>query len=632
MGLLETLLVGLGAALLVALVLGVLLRSMLRSPSRGMEDSETSQAITKEIETLKATKADLEKRLAVQEFKASRLSGVEADLMDLNAKYDAIREEKAGAEAHLAAAREAITGVEGQARDLRVRLTEAERILAIARGSLDSVRAAKADVDETLAARLEALNGAEAIALDLKDRLAASEGDRIELTACLRKLNQDKAASDEALAARTEALGGSQKTVAALTSKLGDQASDLDVARREATELKANMATIQETLEQERKRTDEKITLLMTARAEMSKEFKTLAEDVMSRHGENFSKLNKEQMDGILTPLKEKLGEFERSVQTSHIESVAARATLSEQIRHIAETGAAMGKETKDLTEALRGKSHAQGAWGEMVLGTILERSGLRLDEEYTIQTTFSNEEGKRLRPDVIINLPGDARIVVDAKVSLTAFEAFVNAGSDDERIPHLAAHLVSVRSHITTLGSKEYHLATGSTLDYVLMFVPIEGALAAALHADPTLISFAAERNVTITTPTTLMIALRTVRNFWQVERRNQNAEDIAIRAGKLYDKFVGVMADFKVVGDSMDRTRQSYDLAMGKLSSGRGNVVRQLEQLKLMGARTSKALPVSILEAAEGNILGITSDPEEMVPDDAASSDFLPSEPDVD
>jgi DNA recombination protein RmuC len=197
--------------------------------------------------------------------------------------------------------------------------------------------------------------------------------------------------------------------------------------------------------------------------------------------------------------------------------------------------------------------------------------------------------------------MPGGQRLVVDAKVSLTEFEALVNAGTEDDRSASLQRHLASVRNHIITLGSKEYHSVAGTTLDYVVMFVPIEGALAAALQAEPNLILFATERNVAITTPSTLMIALRTIANVWQVERRNQNAEEIAIRAGRLYEKFVGFIGDMEAIEDGIGKTKASFDRAMNKLKTGNGNVIRQVEQLKSMGGRTSKVLPAALLEAAE-------------------------------
>ena len=276
--------------------------------------------------------------------------------------------------------------------------------------------------------------------------------------------------------------------------------------------------------------------------------------------------------------------------------------TLVEQIRAIAEANTMLGREARDLTEALRGKSQLQGAWGEMVLATILERSGLRAGEEYILQQSFTDEDGDRLRPDVIVNLPGGRHVVIDSKVSLVAYERLCGGETDEAaRAICLGRHLQSVRGHIAALGAKDYHGKTGSGLDYVFMFVPIEGALAAAVTGDANLIHFALERNVTLVTPTTLMIALRTVRSVWQAERRHRNADEIADRAGKLYDKFVGFVSDLSNIGDSLARTRQSYDAAMGKLTSGKGNVVRQLEQIKAMGARTGKTLPDAFLIAAD-------------------------------
>jgi DNA recombination protein RmuC len=258
-----------------------------------------------------------------------------------------------------------------------------------------------------------------------------------------------------------------------------------------------------------------------------------------------------------------------------------------------------MTSETRNLTLALRGEAQTQGAWGEMILSTILQRSGLREGEEYVTQESHATDEGVRLRPDVIVNLPDDNRIVIDSKVSLSAFTDYVNDGDPVSKAEHLARHVASMHSHIKGLSRKEYHRVTG--LDFVIMFVPIEGALAAALQDDPELTSFAAEHNVAIGTPTTLMLALRTVANVWHVERRNKNAEAIAERAGKLYDKFVGFSVDMQALGEQLAKARRAYDDALGKLSTGSGNLVRQTEMLKALGAKTSKALPLELAADAQ-------------------------------
>jgi DNA recombination protein RmuC len=383
-----------------------------------------------------------------------------------------------------------------------------------------------------------------------------------------------------------------------LRAQFEQTAAALGMARDEIGELNARRATLQETLDQERKQADAKLSLLADAKERMTQEFMVLANDVMTLHGESFSRQNKEQIDAILAPLREKLGEFQQGLQNAHAESGKERATLAEQIRYLSENSAKMTLETSNLTRALKGEAQTQGAWGEMILGSILERSGLREGEEYVVQENHVTEVGNQLRSDVVVNLPGGQRIVIDSKVSLTAFSACVNADTEVDRAMHLTRHLASMRAHIKTLASKEYHSAAGSQLDYVVMFVPIEGALAAALQEDPNLTVFAVENNVAIATPTTLMIALRTVANVWQVERRNRNAELIALRAGKIYDKLAGFIEDMSSLGIRLDQARTSFDGAMGRLSSGKGNLLQQVEQLKALGAKTNKTFPGGLLD----------------------------------
>ncbi len=336
----------------------------------------------------------------------------------------------------------------------------------------------------------------------------------------------------------------------------------------------------------------------------MTKEFKLLAGAVMAEHGEAFSKQNKEQIDVVLAPLREKLTEFQAVVANTHTESAKERATLAEQIRQLSLDSATMKSETSNLTRALKGKAQTQGAWGEMILATVLEKSGLRAGEEYITQASHTTDDGSRLRPDVIVNLPGGQRIVIDAKVSLTAFEAHVNAETDEEREMQLQRHMQSLRTHIKTLGGKDYHSHTNGGVDYVIMFLPIEGALAVALQEAPDLTAEAIALNVNIATPTTLMIALRTAASVWQVERRHQNAEAIAARAGALYDKFVGFTEDMGKLGTRLDQAQSVFGDAMGKLRTGNGNLMRQAEELKKLGAKASKALPAALLDAADSEV----------------------------
>jgi DNA recombination protein RmuC len=441
-------------------------------------------------------------------------------------------------------------------------------------------------------------------------RVPELERELVERDARIDGLREAKARADESLAQSTALLAEKSDAVDRLRREIEIARASQDAARAEAADLRARMAALQETLEQERRQAGEKLALLNEAREAMSREFKALAEEVMKNHGETFSRQNREQVEGVLTPLREKLTEFQQGLQHAHTESARDRATLAEQIRQLTDQSAKMSSETHNLTRALKGETQVQGAWGEMILGTILERSGLREGEEYVTQESVVTGAGARLRPDVVVNLPNGERIVIDSKVSLTAFEACVNAEAEAARASHLARHLQSMRAHIRGLGSKDYHAISGSALDYVIMFVPIEGALAAALQADPALTAYAAEHNVAIATPTTLMIALRTVANVWQVERRNRNAEAIAARAGALYDKFHGFAVDMQRLGSQLATARGTYDDAMKKLSTGSGNLVRQAEMLRAMGAKTGKVLPIALLEDTVDEVVGGTKE----------------------
>jgi DNA recombination protein RmuC len=383
-----------------------------------------------------------------------------------------------------------------------------------------------------------------------------------------------------------------------LKRELARRTEELDALRETKAEADRQLASANEALAQERKQAEQNLALLKEAREDMTREFKVLAEEIMSRHSESFSKHNREQVEGLLTPLREKLVEFQQGLQNAHTETAKDRAALGEQIRQLSERSLTMSEKTENLTRALKGKGAVQGAWGEMVLSTILEGSGLREGEEYARQESHTAEDGSRLRPDVVVNLPGGQRVVIDSKVSLTAFEDYVNGEAEARKASALKDHLASLKGHIRSLGAKAYHTAARSGLDYVIMFVPIEAALAAALEADRDLAAFAFENNVAIATPTTLMVALRTVASLWQVERRNRNAEEIAARAGRLYDKFVGFLGDMQILGKRLDNARESYDGAMGKLATGGGNIVRQVEQLKEMGAKATKSIPAQLIE----------------------------------
>jgi DNA recombination protein RmuC len=350
---------------------------------------------------------------------------------------------------------------------------------------------------------------------------------------------------------------------------------------------------------------------LKEAKEQMRQAFAENAGALMKSHSESFKAQNREQIETLLTPLKEDIVRFRKSLGDAHEKSAEQHGSLKEQIAQLSRQSADMSKETVALTRALKGNVQRQGAWGEMIVDTILQRLGFREGQEFTRQETFSDGEG-RVRTDFIVSLPNGERIVIDSKVSLLDFERYVNAEDDEERARHLAAHARSMRAHVKGLAAKEYHARAGSGLDFVIMFVPIEPALGAALQADETLSMDALDRKIAIATPTTLTTQLQTISALWKYERRDRNAEDIAKRAGLLYDKFVGFVGDLTRIGDSIRQIDGAYQGALGKLSTGNGNLVRQAEILKAMGASTGKFLPPGLVDAAiEGKDLLASREP---------------------
>lgn len=455
----------------------------------------------------------------------------------------------------------------------------------------------------TLAKEKEDVARRLAVADEKTSRIAPLEKDLISRQADIDALKDAKAEAERTLAAKSEAAAQSDRKIDELTHRISGLEDELNRTRKELSDLQTRHATLQESLEQERKQAEEKLALLKEAREQLGQQFEVLAAKVMKENAESFNKQSGEHLGNLLDPLKTKIGEFQQGLLNAHVESAKQREALATQINSFNQLGLSMSKEAKNLTEALKGKAQTQGAWGEMILSTILERSGLRKGEEYVTQESHTLSDGARLRPDVVVNLPNAEKLIIDSKVSLVAFESYVNAGDESARATALKQHLTSMRGHITELAAKEYQNVVGTGIDFVIMFVPIEGALAVALQEDPALTTLAAEKHVAIATPTTLMMALKTIGSLWQIERRNQNAEAIALRAGKLYDKFVGFVGDLKKVGDRLDQAQSSYTSALGKLSSGRGNIVGQIEQLKDMGARSAKALPAELLTQDEAD-----------------------------
>lgn len=457
-----------------------------------------------------------------------------------------------------------------------------------------------AQSSERLAAREERLAGLQAEHHDLAARLVTAEDTRSKAVAAAER--------------RLEA-------VDRLSQQLDDLRAELETARHLAETRQAAIAELEVDLAAQRADSAEKLAsarrevdVLKGLREEMSLRFRELADDSLRRSGEDLEKSHAERLAALLNPFREHVGRFEEELRQIHGAADRDRARLGEQIRMLSERTESIGAEALNLTRALKGDRQKQGAWGEVILERLLEDSGLQDGVHFLRQTGGSDEEGGRYRPDVVVKMPRGKALVIDAKVSLTAYESASSAETEEQRERHLKDHVTSLRRHIDGLSQRGYETLTEGSVDYVLMFIPIEGALSEAWRVFGDLSSYATQKKVGLVTPTTLMLALRTVDHIWTVERRERNAEEIAARAGMLYDKFASFIEDMEKVGKALDQASRARNDAMVKLTSGNGNLFRQVEMLRELGARTRKRLP-----------LGFESEGYAAVEDDEPELDLL-------
>ena len=332
-----------------------------------------------------------------------------------------------------------------------------------------------------------------------------------------------------------------------------------------------------------------------------TKEFENLANKILDEKSLKFTAQNKENIKNILHPLQEKIKGFEDKVEKTHKESIDYHAALRQQILGLKELNQQMSKETINLTKALKGDNKMQGNWGELVLERVLEKSGLEKDREYFVQQSFTNDEGKRVLPDVVIHLPDNKKMIVDSKVSLVAYEQYINEEEELLKAGFLKEHVHSLKRHVDQLSEKKYEdIYKIESPDFVLLFIPIEPAFAVALNSDTYLYNKAFEKNIVIVTPSTLLATLRTIDTMWNNEKQQRNALEIARQAGALYDKFQGFLSDLIGIGKRIDESKKEYSNAMNKLVEGRGNIITSVEKLKKMGAKAKKALPEGLVEEA--------------------------------
>ncbi|MCF2946599.1 DNA recombination protein RmuC [Paraglaciecola aquimarina] len=436
----------------------------------------------------------------------------------------------------------------------------------------------------------------------LRDQLAQQDISLKELIAEQKSAREEQLTLQNRLGQLTQQV----QRIAELETEKQQWQQEYQQANKQASDLRTQLESQAARFEQEQIASNEKLQLLEAAEKRLKEQFENVANKIFEQKQEKFSQSSKENLDSILSPFKEQIEGFKRQVTDQYVKEGQERASLKTEILGLKELNQQITHDAAALTKALKGDNKTQGNWGEVVLERILKESGLREGHEFDTQVSLKNEVGKQYQPDVVVHLPGDKDVVVDSKVSLAAYERYFNEQEDElVRAVHLKEHVNSIRNHIKELGKKDYQDLKGiRTLDYVLMFIPIESAFLLAADQAPDLLKLAFDNNIMLVSPTNLLVALRTINNIWQYEYQNQNAQKIAENAAKLYDKFHGFVTDMDKVGKAIESTQKNFDGAMNKLSTGKGNLVRQVEQFRKLGVQSNKKLDGKLLDHAEHDL----------------------------
>jgi len=419
---------------------------------------------------------------------------------------------------------------------------------------------------------------------------------------------QAKGESQVELARLNERLTAIQEDNKRLETEKENLAALRDQLTAERQRLSNQVTELTAGLSAERNKAEENLAVLNNAKEELSNQFKVLANEILEDKSKRFTEQNQTNLNQLLEPLKVKITEFQGKVQEVYVQEGKDRSALAEQVKQLMALNSQLSRDAHNLTSALKGQAKAQGNWGELILERVLEASGLRKGHEYDVQESHTRADGSRAQPDVVVHLPEDRHLIVDAKVSLTAYEEHANAETDQKRDAALRRHLDSVRAHIKELAEKNYQQLYGlQSLDFVLMFIPVEPAFMLAISHDSDLWQDAWKKNVLLVSPSTLLFVVRTVAHLWRQEQQNRNAQEIANRGAELYDKLVGFVEDLDKVGERLNQAKDVYDKAYGKFTSGRGNVIRQAEMLKGMGVKPTKHLPQKLVDSASEELIAL-------------------------
>jgi DNA recombination protein RmuC len=395
--------------------------------------------------------------------------------------------------------------------------------------------------------------------------------------------------------------------------RVGELESELSMIRSRLEQESLGRTTAETSLAKESESATEKLHLLTDAKEALSNQFKSLASEILEEKSKRFAEQNQESLGYLLDPLKTQLTEFKAKVEEVYVKEGEARAGLKAQVETLAQLNQTISTEAKNLTSALKGSNKVQGNYGELVLEKVLESSGLRKGHEYHVQVSHTRDDGSRVQPDVVIHLPEGRRIVVDSKISLDAYQNAVVTEEQASRDIAVKAHITSVQNHIKGLSAKNYQQLYGiESLDFVIMFVPLEPAFMMALTHEKDLFMEAWSRNVLLVSPSTLLFVVRTIDHLWRQEAQSRNAQDIAERGAELYDKLAGFVKNFEGLGERLKQAQEEFDDAKGKLSTGRGNLIRQAEMLRELGVKPTKNLPVKMVEASKQELPALVEESE--------------------
>jgi DNA recombination protein RmuC len=582
--------------------------SELRERVRAADESRRAdlaqlEAIQRQANNLREELDTARDGMAKLEERSSRVPTLEAEKSALERKLESLNEDLSAANQHKVALQtqaERIPGLEKQVADLGQEREQLKRDLAEL-GKTHSARVASHEAEQAAhALAVEEVRTAKAAQAAAESEVTRLKDGLSEL----RELSQAQISRlDAELKAEREAHGLVRTTLAEVELARATATADVSRLENELTELRTRFV-------EESKAAAAQQQMLLQAKDTLSDQFKTLANDILEEKSKRFTEQNQLSLGQLLDPLKTQLHEFKGKVEEVYIQEGKERTALSEQVRMLAGLNQTLSQEAKNLTLALKGNAKTQGSWGELVLERVLEVSGLRKGAEYLVQESVHREDGSRAQADVVINLPEERSLVVDAKVSLVAYEAYASAESEDAREAEVKRHLASVRAHIQGLSSKKYQELYGiKSLDFVLMFVPVEPAFMLAVTHDNGLFMDAWNKNVLLVSPSTLLFVVRTVAHLWRQEAQSRNAQEIAKRGGELYNKLFGFVTDLELVGKRLNSAREAYDDAYKKFATGSGNAIRQAEMLCELGVKPTKRLPSALVEKASGddNLVGL-------------------------